>query len=284
MQILGRPVDIQTQIRPFGGRLGFAALEGAGEDGINLLHGQPLDGVVLVHEYRQGIDRDADGSRLVAVTLLECFLFTGLHGTAHGAKLGNALGQRGRRGGRTGGLDLHVDVGVDTLKFFGPQGHHVGQGVRADRGQVARDATGRGVIRQIFIHTGSQGADRKQGCCGESDYTSQFVEFHPISPKLQKAIANTWRRLTLSCGDQAGCISQLVEFYPSPLSQGDAGSVLKTAPVSDLAVTNLWNLYDTLMTWARRGKNAKGAALTAPFLIANYLSIKTILPPPSWQE
>ena len=190
LQILAGPAAVQTQIRPLGGRLGFAALEGAGEDGVDLRHGQPLDGVVLVDEHGQGIDGDADGGRLVAVALLECLLFTGLHGAAHGAKLGDALGQGSRCGGRTGGLDLHVDVGIHALKFFGPQGHHVGQGVRADRGQVARDAAGRCVFRQVFIHTGSQSADRKQGCCGESDDTSQFVEFHPISPspRLQKAI------------------------------------------------------------------------------------------------
>ncbi len=186
LQILAGPGAVQTQVGPLGGRLGFTALEGAGEDGIQLLHGQALDGVVLVDEHRQGIDRDADGGRLVAVALLERLFLAGLHGAAHGAKLGDAFGQRGRRGRGTGGLDLHVDVGVHALKFFGPQGHHVGQGIRADRGQVARDAAGRSVIRQIFIHTGSQGADGKQGCCGESDYTSQFVEFHPISPRLQK--------------------------------------------------------------------------------------------------
>ncbi len=186
LQILAGPVTGQTQIRPLGGRLGFTALEGAGEDGVDLRHGQPLDGVVLVDEHGQGIDCDADGSRLVAVALLECLLFTGLHGAAHRAKLGNTLGQGSRRGRGAGSLDLHVDVGIHALKFFSPQGHHVGQGIRADRGQVARDAAGRGVFRQVFIDTIGQGAGRKEGCCGESDYTSQFVEFHPISPKLQK--------------------------------------------------------------------------------------------------
>src|SRR5690606_10827178 len=76
LQILGRPVAIQTQIRPLGGSLGFAALEGAGEDRVHLLHGQPLDGVVLVNEHGQGIDRDADSGWLVAITLFESLFFT----------------------------------------------------------------------------------------------------------------------------------------------------------------------------------------------------------------
>src|SRR6185369_13580451 len=83
----------------------------------------------------------------------------GLHLAAHGADLRGAGDERrrGRRGAL--GLDLDLDVGVFLTEALGPQGHQVGQSVRADGREVARDAAGLLVARDRRVDLAGLGEE-----------------------------------------------------------------------------------------------------------------------------
>src|SRR5690606_19075891 len=176
---LARPFAAQADVPPASQVLVLTAQTGAGEDRVDLLHGQRLDRVVLVHEHGQGVDGHRNGGGLVAVFLLEGLDLTVLHRTAHWPHIGGAFGQRGWRSGGTGGLDLDVYVGVVLLELFCPQGHQVGQRVGADAGQVARYTGGLFIGRQSRVDGGySRYGAYASG--GESQGRHQTLQFHAL--------------------------------------------------------------------------------------------------------
>ena len=134
------PFTGEAQLTPFCNVAGMAALAGCGEDGVNLLDAQALDWIVFVDKNREGVDRDRHGCGFVTIFGFEAFDFIGLHKPAHGPEIGRTLRQRWWRGGRAGGLDLYVHTRIEALELLGPQGHQVGQSVRTDAGDIARDA------------------------------------------------------------------------------------------------------------------------------------------------
>ncbi|MCY1174995.1 hypothetical protein D9M73_152150 [compost metagenome] len=150
-----------------------------------------------MHEDRQGVHGHRDGSRLVAVLLLEGLQLDVLHLAAHRAEVGGAFGQRGWRGGGAGSLNLDVYVRIFLLVGLGPQGHQVRQGIGTDAGEVARHTGGLGVGRDRRIDSGY----RVGGCNasgGKGKGRHQTLQFHAL---LLAGILGCWmERAQVSAG------------------------------------------------------------------------------------
>ncbi|MNT46947.1 hypothetical protein D3C72_1836230 [compost metagenome] len=150
-----------------------------------------------MHEYGQGVDGNRDGGWLVAVLLFERLQLDVLHLAAHRAEVGGAFGQRGWRGGGAGSLDLDVYVRIFLLVGLGPQSHQVGEGVRTDAGEVARNTSGLGVGRDRRIDSGYRvGGCNASGGKGEGRH--QTLQFHAL---LLAGILGCWmERAQVSAG------------------------------------------------------------------------------------
>ena len=119
----------QTQLTPPREIRGVPAASGLGEHGVHLGQGQAGDGIVLVDEDGQGIQRSAQERGGVPEALLELVLLRRLHGPGHGSQLGGSLDQRRRSRARALALDLDAHIGVVLAEGLKPERHQVVHGV-----------------------------------------------------------------------------------------------------------------------------------------------------------
>src|SRR5690554_2112547 len=165
---IGR-ATLESQLAPGFYIFAIAALASAGANGIQLSHGQCLDGVVLVDEDRQSVNGHRNRRGLIAELLLEFLDFLVLHFPAHGAEVRRAFRQGGRCCRRSCCLHLDIHVRIMTLELLGPQGHQVRQGIGTHTGNTAGHTTGPFIHSQCRIHLGLRHRNRcgrRQGeCC-----------------------------------------------------------------------------------------------------------------------
>src|SRR5262249_54235210 len=93
------PLTVQTEIAPGVDLFRVSSLARLRKNGVDLLQGQSFDGVVLVHVDGQHVDARGNGSRRIAVLLLEVVDFSGLHAAAHRSEMCCPRDQSGRSGG-----------------------------------------------------------------------------------------------------------------------------------------------------------------------------------------
>jgi hypothetical protein len=148
----GGGIAAQAQITPGLDFLGVTTLATLGENGVNLLHAEGLDGVPLVYEHGQGVDGHRHLGGLVAELLFELVAFFALHLPAHGPQLAGAFDEGRRGGGGTLAFHLNLHVGVFLVETLHPEGHQVVQGVRADGVEVAADAGNLLVGGDLGVH------------------------------------------------------------------------------------------------------------------------------------
>ena len=110
------PVALQSDVAP-GPDVRVSAQPGLRIDGVELGHGQALEGIVLVDEDDRGgrlpqrthaAGRHLDGERLVAELVDECLLLGRQQLAAHGSQLGASVSER--RAAGAGGARLHRDA------------------------------------------------------------------------------------------------------------------------------------------------------------------------------
>ena len=126
------PFPLEAEVAPGADVVLESAIAILREDRVDLLQRQLFQGIVLVHEDGEHVDRRGQNRRWIAVLGLEGVDLRRLPLTAHGAERARALDQGRRRGGRALAFDPLLHAGIELLEAFGPVGHEIVHGVGAD--------------------------------------------------------------------------------------------------------------------------------------------------------